>query len=103
VLNWGIEIETPCGIIFLFQSLQPGHPPSVIPVHLSQGLVPVCIVYIRVQLSAPISLMQSLTEAIAKSDSFAVQCAIYSVADDRGSNGLLAVYDETEGRAINIH
>ena len=91
------------GIIFILQSLQPGHSPSLIPVQLLQGLITVRIVHVRVHLGTPISLVQSFTEVVAKGDSVAVQCAIYRVADDRSSNRLLAGYHEPKGMAINVH
>jgi hypothetical protein len=90
-------------IIFFLQSLQSVQPPSLISIHLLQGLVSVRIVYIRVHLSTPVRVVQSETEVIAEGDSFFVQSAIHCVADDRGSNGLLAVYDEINGSVINIH
>jgi hypothetical protein len=92
----------PVRIIFSLQSPQAGQPPSLIPVQLLQGLVTVRIVHVRVHLSAPISLVQSFTEVVAKGDSVAVQCAIHMVADDRGSNRL-ALYQETKGKVMNIH
>ena len=93
----------PLTIIFLLQSLQPGHPPSLITVQLLQGLVTMRIVHVRVHLSTPVSLVQSFTEVITKGDSITVQCAIHQVADDRGSNRSLAGYHEPKGRVINIH
>lgn len=86
-LDRRIEIEMSLRIILLLQSLQPGHPPSVIPVQLLQSLVTVRIVHVRVHLGTPVSLMQSFTEVIAKGDSVPVQCAIHRIADHRGSNG----------------
>jgi hypothetical protein len=71
--NWGIEVETPFRIIFSLQSLQPGQPPRLEPVQLLQGLVTVRIVHVRVQISAPRSVVQKFTEVVAKGGSVAVQ------------------------------